>query len=171
MIRRLLMLVIFMLLGLYTFVQAQDATLWVCRYPDGVYQFAYEGIVDEVGFNNAIWYDLDTLTAAGYGVEFYVWRNTSRQSIFGYPDATACTDKNQSDVWHPGAVSILLPASGSGPYLIEIQDTYGHWSLVTDKDHPDGIALYNKGGFVELIGSPDQDTNPEHYRLVEVTND
>lgn len=143
---------------------ADEVTVGVCRYPDGVYQFSYTGDVDSYGFENALTYDLDKLTATGDGVRFYVVADGITQSVYGYPDVKRCPEV---PVWHPGAVSILLPASGPGPYLIEIQDTYGHWSLVTDQDHPDGIVLYNKGGFVELIGSPDQDTNPEHYRLVE----
>lgn len=70
------------------------------------------------------------------------------------------------DGWQPSAPSIKIAAPDAGPYTLEIQDTYGNWSLVTDAAHPDGIVLYNNGGAVELIGSVGQDTDPSHYRLI-----
>jgi hypothetical protein len=73
--------------------------------------------------------------------------------------------------WRPSAPSILIPADGPGPFLLEIQDDYGHWHLVADDAHPDGIVLYNHAGTVELIGSVGQDEDPAHYRLIEVNND
>lgn len=72
------------------------------------------------------------------------------------------------DQWKPSAPSISIPANGDGPFLIEIEDAYGHWSLVTDEANPHGIVVYNRGGSVELIGSVGQEINPDHYRLIEV---
>lgn len=72
-----------------------------------------------------------------------------------------------AEQWRPSAPAILIPAPGPGPYTLEVMDAFGHWSLVTDAAHPDGIVLYNKGGFVELIGSVGQDTDPTHYQLTE----
>lgn len=149
-------------------VYAQDATLSVCRYPDGMYQFGFDGIVDGWGFRHYLTYDLVKLTATGDGVEFFTWRYGNTQSIFGYPDAPPCPDT--SDEWQPGAPSILIPAPSANWFYIEIMDAYGHWSLVTDSAHPDGIVLFPRDGFVELIGSVGQDVDPDHYRLIEAAS-
>lgn len=160
--------IIALLLLVPGFASADEVTVDVCRYPDGVYQFSYTGDIASWSFENADSYDLDDLTASGVGVKFTVFFGGTSISIYGYPDVKLCPD--ESDAWQSGAPSILIPADGPGPYRIEIQDAYGHWSLVTDQAHPDGIVLYNHAGTVELIGSRGQDTNPAHYRLIEVND-
>lgn len=143
---------------------AEDITLSVCQYSDNGYQFSFAGDVDSWAFEGAETYDLEALTATGYGVKFTIYANGGSQSIYGYPDAPPCP---KADEWHPGAPSILIPAP-AGVFKLEIQDAYGHWSLVTDTAHPDGIVLSERNGTVELIGSVGQDTNSTHYRLIEV---
>ncbi len=142
----------------------QDITLSVCQYANGVYQFGFTG--DAVGwsFTDAIDYDLEAMTASGEGVQFTVYHETGSQTIYGYPDAPRCAE----NVWQPSAPSIHIPAPSDDWFKIEIQDVYGHWSLVTDYAHPDGIVLRSQAGSVELIGSVGQDIDPAHYRLTKV---
>lgn len=159
--------IVLLLLGMIAQVRAADVTLSVCKLGDQRYQFAFTGDVIGWTFNNAARYNLDTLQAEGDGVEFIVYyRDGGSESIFGDPDAPPCAD--QSAHWQPSAPSILIPAPDDGPYLLDIWDGW-HWSRVTDAAHPDGIVLYNHAGSVELIGSAGQDTDPAHYRLIEVT--
>lgn len=146
---------------------AQEPELTVCQLGEEYYQFGIIGYADGWGFRNYLTYDLDKMTATGDGVEFFVWRNGNTQSVFGYSDAPPCPDT--SDEWQPGAPAILIPAPSANWFYIEIMDAYGHWSLVTDDAHPDGIVLFPRDGFVELIGSVGQDVAPDHYRLIEVT--
>jgi len=146
--------IVFLLLPVLALVD--DVTLGVCRDTNGVYQFSYTGPVDSWTIEGAL--DAD-------GVKFTIYYDGTSQSIYGYPDALPCIEPE--NIWKPAAPSILIPAS-DGWFLLEIQDAYGHWSLVTDATHPNGIALQASGGFVELIGSPGQDVDPAHYRLIEV---
>ncbi len=90
-----------------------------------------------------------------------VWTGEDYSLIIGDMNTAPCDSG-----WQPSAPSILIEAPGPGPYLLEIRDAYGNWSLVTDSANPDGIMLYNHAGHVELIGSMGQSTNPDHYRLV-----
>lgn len=144
---------------------ANETTLSVCRYSDGLYQFSFTGEVAGWWFNNFISADLETLIVNGDGAEFVVYYfDGTTESIFADPDNTPfCA---VADAWKPSAPSILIPASDAGPYLLEILDGYGHWHLVIDDAHPDGIVLYNHAGYVELIGSAGQDIDPTHYRLI-----
>lgn len=147
---------------------ADDVMLFVCRDADGVFHFGFEGDVIGWWFNDATSFDLQSRTTSDAGAEFVVYYNPgTTESIFASEDAPSC-QQNQSDIWQPDAPSILIPADGAGPYLLEIQDAFGHWSLVTDTQHPEGIVLYNHAGTVELIGSVGQDHNPAHYRLIEM---
>lgn len=115
---------------------------------------------------DALTVDIDAVHVAGTAAVLWLDLNTMEAvEVMGRPTTAAC---GAGDSWQPGAPSILIPAPSAGPYLIEIQDRYGHWWLVTDDAHPDGIVVYNNGGHVELIGSVGQDTDPDHYRLVEI---
>lgn len=143
---------------------ADQVELDVCQLPGGVYQFSFTGEADGWAFQDGYDYDLDAMTAKGEGVRFTVFADGMAISIYGYPDVKHCPE----DGWKPSAPSILIPAD-PGIYKLEIQDVYGHWSLVTDNAHPDGIVLSPNGGYVELIGSVGQDTDPDHYRLIEVS--
>lgn len=103
-----------------------------------------------------------------YGTAFWQFQAESGESwALTFDVNTQAPDCDHAgDSWQPSAPSISIPAPGTGPYTLEIMDAYGHWSLVTDAAHPDGIVLYNKGGNVELIGSVGQDIDPSHYRLI-----
>jgi hypothetical protein len=163
-----MMKVILLLVLLFTIsaAQADEITLSVCRLDDDRYQFSFTGDIDGWWFNNFISADLVTLIAVGEGTEFVIYYDGTTESIFADPAAPFCHHKG--DTWKPGAPSILIPASAPGWFRIEIQDAFGHWSRVTDAQHPDGIVLHTADGFVELIGSVGQDTDPAHYRLIEV---
>jgi hypothetical protein len=114
---------------------------------------------------DALTEDIDAVHVAGTAAVLWLDLNTMEAvEVIGNPNTAPC---GGSEAWQPGAPSIIIPASGPGPYLIEIQDKYGNWHLVRDDANPDGIVVYNKGGSVELIGSVGQDTDPKHYRLVE----
>jgi hypothetical protein len=158
-IKRLALLLLLIPIWAY----AQGFELHVCRLADDMYQFSIVGDVDGWGFEDGSNYDLKAMTASGEGVRFFTWANGMTTSIYGYPDVDPCP----KDEWHPGAPSILIPAS-AGVFKLEIQDAYGHWSLVTDAAHPEGIVLSPNGGSVELIGSVGQDIDPAHYRTIEV---
>lgn len=142
---------------------ADDVSIGVCRLGNS-YQFSFTGDIDSWAIEGADTFDAQALTATGYGMKFTVYYGGASQSIYGYPDAEPCP----KDEWKPGAPSIIIPAP-AGIFKLEIQDAYGHWSLVTDAAHPDGIVLSPAGGNIELIGSVGQDTDPAHYRLIEVT--
>lgn len=98
-------------------------------------------------------------------VVFAYWDGNDYVWVYANENTAAC-----GEVWQPSAPSILIDAPNAGPYLIEIRDKYGHWSVVeheTDQGRQP-VVLYNNGGHVELIGSVGQDTNPESYRLIEL---
>lgn len=149
---------------LFQTVMANEVSIAVCQTDNG-YQFSITGQVDGWSFENAATYDLKQMTASGEGVKFTVYYGGTSLSIYGYPDVPFCAFP---DVWKPSAPSILIPAR-EGVFKLEIQDMYGHWSLVTDADHPNGIVLSAQNGYVELIGSIGQDIDPAHYRIIEVT--
>lgn len=159
-------MLIVLLLALTASVRADDQPqAAVCTLGAGRYQFSYSGDVDSWSIEGGTLESHEPIVASGEGVKFTIFYDGMAVSIYGYADAPRCAD--DSTVWHPGAPSILIPAE-PGVYKLEIQDAYGHWSLVTDHAHPDGIILSPNGQNVELIGSVGQDTDPGHYRLIEV---
>lgn len=137
-------------------------------------RFKFEGIVWNAEV--APWYVADGATPEGDTliadantsgeyvdqVVFAYWGGEDYILVIGDASTVPCDSG-----WQPSAPQILIPAPGGGPYLLEIQDAYGNWSLVTDEAHPHGIPLYNNGGHVELIGSVGQDVDPAHYRLID----
>ena len=169
-------LIVFVSLLLFAILPAQAAGVTVCRDATngGGLRFIFSGI--NWDSDPAPWYS--ALGATAYGdkllADAFVEGELAGTAIFGYWNGIetiqvvgSASTRSCGSGWQPSATSIQIPAPNDGPYLLEIQDAYGNWSLVTDAAHPDGIVLYNNGGHVELIGSVGQDTNPAHYRLVD----
>lgn len=148
----------------FQIVSANEVSISVCQIVNNEYQFSISGQVDSWSFENASAYDLQSLTASGEGVRFTVYFGGTTLSIYGYADVPFCAF---SDGWKPSAPSILIPAR-EGVFKLEIWGA-GQWWLITDDKHPDGIILIAQNGYVELIGSVGQDTDPSHYRLIEVS--
>lgn len=94
------------------------------------------------------------------------WTDENGNDQFGELWGNANTPLCGAGGWQPSAPSILIPAQ-EGSFKLEIEGD-GKWWLVTDQAHPDGIILTAQNGFVELIGSVGQDTDPSHYRLIKV---
>lgn len=159
------MIGLLILFGMLLRVNADPVSLSVCRLDNDRFQFSVEGDIDGWWFNNFISADLETLIASGEGTEFVIYYDGNTESIFATPDTPLCVP---ADAWKPSAPSILIPAR-EGVFKLEIWGD-NQWWLVTDEKHPDGIILTAKNGVVELIGSVGQDTDPAHYRLIEVTS-
>src|SRR5262245_3039521 len=121
--------IIILLLGWAIPVQAEGFgfNLTVCWLGGEDYQFGIVGEVDSWGFNYALAYNLDALTATGDGTEFFATKDGNTQGIFGYPDVPPCAE---DDVWQPDAPSIPVPLDSDCAF-VEIIDPYGHWSIVT----------------------------------------
>lgn len=168
--------IVFVSILMFAFSGVQAAGVSVCR--DTTNGDALRFIFSGINWNSdpAPWYSALGATANGDKLlaDAFVEGELAGTAIVGYWNGSAtvqvvgsASTRPCGSGWQPSATSIQIPAPGAGPYLLEIQDAYGNWSLVTDAAHPDGIVLYNKGGSVELIGSVGQDVDPAHYRLVD----
>lgn len=92
---------------------------------------------------------------------FYEFQTADGRLYSVFADASTKAPKCGA-VYQPGAPSIAVVMTTDCAF-VEIQDPYGHWWRVTDKDHPDGILLHYGEA---LIGGQDQSTNPDDYRAV-----
>lgn len=174
-----ILIVLSVIFGGYSIAVANPAdAIHICRVENtSPLEFQIAGLIsDSFGWDIASGgggFEGDTLqVVAGENNSIqvvYWWTDEAGQDftgeLIGNAGSPVCGEQSPAG-WQPGAPSIKIPAPGSGPYTLEIQDAYGNWSLVTDQAHPDGIVLFNNGGSVELIGSAGQDINPTHYRLI-----